>query len=365
LRTGKHLAFSDINLSLTRPKEGGVAFAINSKGTDGPSSLTATVTPAATAAGWWKRCCGISLKDLMLALGFDSASFEAKMPISAILRSEIGPDGVPEIAEGRIVLGAGYIGNPTDEENRIVIDEAHVNLRWDATTRQITMPIDALAGAKRISLLATIEAPLDREHFWQFSANLSNSSADQMVHNLKVEVEALHVSANEQGIDVAGAHATINGQLLIPGESANVQIQVAVDDALLNRLGWHADGELIGLVALIVTGRIGFGERNSHFNIDADLTQTTIKGLLPGWNKPAGGPTRATAFLTFGKQNSTLDVVIDANGPSAKGNVEIDKDNKILGANFTMVNLPRDGKFLAAAERSSDGRLIWKVRPIM
>jgi Protein of unknown function len=172
LRTGKHLTFSDINLSLTRPKEGGVALAINSKGTDGPSSLTATVTPR----GHGRRVVeavlrDLSPKDLMLALRVDNASFEADMPISAILRGEIGPDGVPEVAEGRIVLGAGYIGNPTDEEDRIVIDEAHVNLRWDASTRQITMPIEVLAGANRISLLAAIEAPQERGGAWQFTAN--------------------------------------------------------------------------------------------------------------------------------------------------------------------------------------------------
>ncbi|HXW29757.1 MAG TPA: DUF3971 domain-containing protein, partial [Xanthobacteraceae bacterium] len=172
LRTGKHLTFSDINLSLTRPKEGGVALAINSKGTDGPSSLTATVTPR----GHGRRVVeavlrDLSPKDLMLALRVDNATFEADMPISAILRGEIGADGVPELAEGRIVLGAGYVGNPTDEEDRIVINEAHVNLRWDASTRQINMPIEVLAGANRISLLATIEAPLERGGAWQFSAN--------------------------------------------------------------------------------------------------------------------------------------------------------------------------------------------------
>jgi hypothetical protein len=172
LRTGKHLTFSDINLSLTRPKEGGVAFAINSKGTDGPWSLTATVTPR----GHGRRVLeavlrDLSPKDLMLALRVDNASFEADMPISAILRGEIGPDGVPEVVEGRIVLGAGYVGSPTDEEDRIVIDKAHVNLRWDASTRQITMPIEVVAGPNRISLLAAIEAPLERGGAWQFTAN--------------------------------------------------------------------------------------------------------------------------------------------------------------------------------------------------
>ena len=44
-RSGKQLAFENINLSLTRSRDSGVAFAINSTGADGPWSLAATVTP--------------------------------------------------------------------------------------------------------------------------------------------------------------------------------------------------------------------------------------------------------------------------------------------------------------------------------
>lgn len=172
LRSGKHLTFSDINLSLTRPKEGGVAFAINSKGTDGPWSLTATMAPRARGRRMVEAVLrDLSPKDLMLALRVDNASFEADMPISAILRAEIGPDGVPEIAEGRIVLGAGYVGNPADTDDRIVIDEAHVNLRWDASTRQITMPLEIRGGGNRISLLAAIAAPAEQGGAWAFTAN--------------------------------------------------------------------------------------------------------------------------------------------------------------------------------------------------
>ena len=170
-RSGKRLTFSDINLSLTRPKEGGVALAINSRGTDGPWSLNATVAPHGHGSHLVEAVLrDLSPKDLMLALRVDNSSFEADMPISAVLRAEIGPDGVPEMAEGRILLGAGYLGNPQDEEDRIVINEAHVNLHWDAGARQIAMPIEVLAGANRISLLAAIDAPTERGGPWQFKA---------------------------------------------------------------------------------------------------------------------------------------------------------------------------------------------------
>src|SRR5262245_41244085 len=46
-RNGKRWNFDNINFSLTRPREGGVAFALTSTGADGPWSMTATVAPRA------------------------------------------------------------------------------------------------------------------------------------------------------------------------------------------------------------------------------------------------------------------------------------------------------------------------------
>ncbi len=44
-RNGKRWSFEHINLVLTRPAAGGIAFAVNSTGADGLWSVTATVTP--------------------------------------------------------------------------------------------------------------------------------------------------------------------------------------------------------------------------------------------------------------------------------------------------------------------------------
>ena len=46
-RSGKRWTFDHINMSLTRPRDGGVAFAVNSTGADGLWSIIATVTPQA------------------------------------------------------------------------------------------------------------------------------------------------------------------------------------------------------------------------------------------------------------------------------------------------------------------------------
>jgi hypothetical protein len=170
MRTGKRWSFADINLGLTRPKEGGVAFAINSRGTDGPWSMTATVTPR----GQGRRALeavlrDLSPKDLLLALRLGDGVAEADMPISAIVRAEIAEDGSPQSMEGRILLGAGYVGNPDDPDDRILIDEGRIELHWDSARRQLSVPIEVLAGPNRVTLFGQISAPRQTGESWGFA----------------------------------------------------------------------------------------------------------------------------------------------------------------------------------------------------
>ena len=76
---------------------------LTSSGTDGPWSLTATVTPHADGRRAIEAVVrDISPKDILLALRANGA-FEADLPLSAILRAEIGPDGALLMAEGRVL----------------------------------------------------------------------------------------------------------------------------------------------------------------------------------------------------------------------------------------------------------------------
>jgi hypothetical protein len=170
MRTGKRLSFADINLAITRPKGGGVAFAVNSRGTDGPWSMTATVTPRGNGRRAIEAVLrDLSPKDLLLALRVADSTAEADMPISAILRAEIGADGVPQSLDGRILLGAGHVGNPDDADDRILIDEGRIELRWDAERRQLNVPIEVLAGANRVTLFGQVGAPRKAGESWGFA----------------------------------------------------------------------------------------------------------------------------------------------------------------------------------------------------
>ena len=61
-------------------------------------------------------------KDILLAMRVDDGDYEADMPISGLIRAEIGPDGKLQMADGRIVGGAGFIGSH-DAAGRMLIDE--------------------------------------------------------------------------------------------------------------------------------------------------------------------------------------------------------------------------------------------------
>jgi hypothetical protein len=168
-RSGKRWTFEHINLSLTRPRDGGVAFAVNSTGADGLWSVIATVTPRPDGRRTIEAVVrDVSPKDLMLALRMDD-QFSAAVPLSAVLRAEIGRDGTLHQLEGRVVGAAGYVGSREDAESRIQIDDVQLNLRWNAAARQLLMPLEARSGASRVSLFGQLEVPTDANGAWRLT----------------------------------------------------------------------------------------------------------------------------------------------------------------------------------------------------
>jgi hypothetical protein len=169
-RHGKRWTFEHINLSLTRPHEGGVAFAVNSTGAGGLWSLTATVTPRPDGRRAIETVIrDVSPRDLMLAIRATDTHFDADAPLSAVLRAEIERDGTLQSLEGRILAGAGFFGSIDDPESRVHIDEAQLHLRWNPQTRQLDMPLDVRSGPSRVSFLSQLEVPTESGAAWAFS----------------------------------------------------------------------------------------------------------------------------------------------------------------------------------------------------
>jgi hypothetical protein len=169
-RSGKHWEFVNIDLSLTRPASGSIALALASTGADGPWSLAATVTPKPDGQRLIEAVVrDVSPKDLLLAFRLDSDQLEADTPISATVRAELGPDAAPLALEGQIIVGAGLLVDPHQPLSRLRIDEAQVNLRWDAARRLLLMPVEISTGENHVSLLSQVEPPRTRGAPWNIA----------------------------------------------------------------------------------------------------------------------------------------------------------------------------------------------------
>src|SRR5262249_20634143 len=94
-RNGKQWTFTNIDLSVTRPKGGGIAVALGSHSLERPWHLRAAMTPSKQG----NRIIDIetqklSTKDMMLAMRLSVDQYEADLPLSGRIRADVGPDGI-------------------------------------------------------------------------------------------------------------------------------------------------------------------------------------------------------------------------------------------------------------------------------
>lgn len=168
-RTGKRWSFQDISLSLERPHGGGVVVTIGSENAEHPWALTASIKP--TQKGYRSialEARQVSASDLLLATRLDDGTLQTNLPLSASLRGEIGPDGVPQSLAGRIVADAGYLSDSNDADGRIDLDHAEFKINWDAANRVLTVPFQILSGGNRITSMGQVEAPAEAQGQWAF-----------------------------------------------------------------------------------------------------------------------------------------------------------------------------------------------------
>jgi hypothetical protein len=166
-RNGKQWTFTNIDLSVTRPKGGGIAVTLGSESVERPWQMRAAMTPGQQG----HRIIDIdtqkvSAKDLMLAMRWSTDQYEPDLPLSARIRADVGPDGIPSMVDGRIVVDKGAIIDLDDPLGRIPIDRAEISLDWDATRQALVMPFQIVSGGNRITSLAQFDAPREAGGTW-------------------------------------------------------------------------------------------------------------------------------------------------------------------------------------------------------
>ncbi len=198
---------------------------------------------------------------------------------------------------------------------------------------------------------------------YNVTADLKDFSADKLVMNQKVEANVLKIAASNQGYQVRG-DIKINGQTgqldyRKPTDGdAEVRLSATLDDASRTRMGVDLGSAVVGAVPLKLNGKIGSGDRDSKFNIEADLTPLKLDNLLPGWAKVAGKSAKAS-FNVVKKGDSTRleDITVDGAGASIKGSVELDQNGDLVNVNFPTYSPSEGDKTSIKAERGNDGVL--------
>jgi hypothetical protein len=205
---------------------------------------------------------------------------------------------------------------------------------------------------------------------YNVTTDVTNFAIDKFVMSHKLEAQTLRITANNQGyqvkgdVRIAGTPAQVEYRKLRDEADASFRLQTTLDDAARNRLGFDLQGTVSGPVAVRVAGRLSaVNEQENRFSVDADLGPAKVENLLPGWSKPAGRPLRA-AFTYIAKPKSTRleDIVIEGQGTSVKGAVEIDPNGDVISANLPVFALSDGDKVSLKADRASDGMLKVLVR---
>src|SRR4051795_7757866 len=164
---GSRWSFENINLSLRRPSNGGVALSVGEEGGHAWSLRVVVGPPANGVRSVDIRADKVSTTNILLALRMKDLTYSADLPLSGELKGELGRDGLPTYFRGKIMAGAGHVIDSDTPAYPMAIDSAELNLEWDAARRVLVAPFKIISGQNRITLLAHLEPPNDSIRDWQ------------------------------------------------------------------------------------------------------------------------------------------------------------------------------------------------------
>jgi hypothetical protein len=181
-RNGKRWTFSRINVSLTRPRQGGVIFRLASENPERPWVLSAAVRPlgdGVRAVGIEAR--HVSSKDILLAMRLDEGDFDVDLPLSASVRAEISSDGTLQRLQGQVLVDEGTVIDRVGENTNVNIDRADIRFNWDGRQRAWIIPFQIQAGGNQFTLRAALEASPDQNGVWLFSIARGDPVIDPVI----------------------------------------------------------------------------------------------------------------------------------------------------------------------------------------
>lgn len=164
---GNRWNFENISLSLRRPARGGVALSLGEEGAKAWSLRVLVGPPQDGVRSVELHANQVPTRNILLALRLKNLTYGADFPLTGDLRGELGRDGLPTYFRGKLMAGAGTVIDYDTPDYPMAIDQAEINFEWDANRRVLMAPFKVIAGANRVTLLASLEPPNGSSNDWR------------------------------------------------------------------------------------------------------------------------------------------------------------------------------------------------------
>ena len=264
-RNGKRWTFSKINVSLTRPEQGGVIFRLSSDEPGRPWVFSAAMRPlddGVRAVGIEAR--HVSSKDILLALRLNEGDLDVDMPLSASVRAELSSDGALHRLQGQVLAEAGTITDHGPDNLNLKIDRADLRFNWDARQRALIVPFQVQAGGNQFTLRAALEAPAEQDGAWQFSMTRGDPVIDPII---------LASAAKSDDEAVALNRVSVRARI------DTVHHRIDVDQGDFSRVDTRPSHN----VGLAITGSLNYGGPTPHLAFGVAATRMPFAVMMRIW----------------------------------------------------------------------------------
>jgi hypothetical protein len=262
-RNGKRWTFDGINVSLTRPRQGGVVFRLESDTPERPWLLSAAMRPLADGV----RAVGIearkvSTRDIVLALRLDPRGVDVDIPLSASIRADISPDGTPQLVQGQLIADAGIISD--QDRIRLNIDHADLRFNWDGRRRTLVAPFQVQSGGNQFTMRANLEAPADDSGTWQLEVTRGDNVIDPIIL-------APGASADEEGIAI--------NRVTVRAHIDTTRKRIELDQGDFSRIDTRPSHN----IGIAVTGSLDYSGAEPRLAFGAAGTRMPVSAMKRLW----------------------------------------------------------------------------------
>jgi hypothetical protein len=262
-RNGKRWTFDGINVSMTRPRQGGVVFRLESDNPERPWVLSAAMRPVADgmrAVGIEAR--KVSTRDILLALRLNAGGVDVDLPLSASIRADLSPDGTPHLVQGQLIADAGAINDR--DRIRLNIDHADFRFNWDARRRTLIAPFQVQSGGNQFTMRATLEAPPDENGPWLLEMTRGDTVIDPVII-------APGASADEEGIAI--------NRVAVRARIDTTRKRIELDQGDFSRIDTRPSHN----IGIAVTGSLDYSGAEPHLAFGAAGTRMPMSAMKRLW----------------------------------------------------------------------------------